>query len=477
MMRILWVEDDRNFVDGLRPRIEAIGRVQVRVAEGRDEALLILDDTANLFVDLVVLDLKLPVSANNPDVAVDHGEAVFARVQQQAPGVPIVLLTASSVEQFARKLVQKVRQEDVWGADSTMPTIELFMKTDLPEFLEHLKALYARLEVTNAIDITPQEVELSAIERRTIKIFTRKRGGKTCLVSRLSGGLSDSRVLRVQVRDAYGALQIDAAAKLGLLPSVDDESRRFDSHLLRLHPGSYAAKVDTVRFGAVNSGGVFYNLLNGYNRCLFDLLKDKDVATALMPAVRELLAPWRQQVPSAPVQIAQIRRRLLRDGDLADIQRKYGILWVTEIEAKSVQCRTACIHGDLHGGNLLLKGTTDPMLIDFGDVGPGAISIDPVTLELCLFFHPQFAEVGKGWVEGLELDQWPAVDRYAAKHPRAKFISACRGWAHEVAGGTREVLASAYSYLMRQLKYDNTDKDLAMRLLESVKTAVYASFD
>jgi len=56
-------------------------------------------------------------------------------------------------------------------------------------------------------------------------------------------------------------------------------------------------------------------------------------------------------------------------------------------------------------------------------------------------------------------------------------VKACRAWAHEVAAGGREVLASAYAYLVRQLKYPDTDKLLAQRLLESVKNAIYATYD
>jgi hypothetical protein len=53
----------------------------------------------------------------------------------------------------------------------------------------------------------------------------------------------------------------------------------------------------------------------------------------------------------------------------------------------------------------------------------------------------------------------------------------CRAWAHEVAASGREVLASAYAYLVRQLKYPDTNKVLAQRLLQSVKKAFYATYE
>jgi CheY-like chemotaxis protein len=477
-MRILLVEDDRDFVDGIKPRLEAIGNVVVTVAESRDAAFGILDNLPNVFLDIIVLDLMLPTSNGLFDAFVEHGQAVFSRAVQCAPGVPIILLTGSSFEQFARKLLRTARQEDVWGEGQNISTVDIFAKTDVLEFLDHMKALYPVLQATNDIEVDTgvQTLTLTSVEKRTLRIFTRKRAGTTCVVSSLNGGLSASRVLRVKVHDHAGALQMDAAAKLGLLGVVDDESSRF-TNLDRLAPGSHPAKVEVIKFGAINSGGVFYNLLNGYETSLFGQLEQGDVDPSLVPAIKGLFAPWRQGVPTANVTIAAIRRKLLSDADLARVQSTYGLIWIPEIEAKTIQARTCCIHGDLHGGNLLLSTSGQPMLIDFGDVGPGTISLDPITLELCLYFHPQFAPLSAAWLPTLDADNWHVLDQYAASMPRPQFIKDCRAWAHDVAASSREVLASAYAYLVRQLKYPDTDKALAQRLLEAVKKAIYATYE
>jgi CheY-like chemotaxis protein len=476
-MRILLVEDDRGFIDGLKPRLEALGNVHVTVAENRDAALGALDLTPTNLVDLIVLDLALPPSATSFVASVDHGEAVFARALQAAPGAPIYLLTGSSYEQFARKLLRSARQEDVWGDGQTMPTIEVFPKSDLPEFLDHMKALNSRILATNSVDVTTgvHTLTLSVLERRTIKIFARKRLGTTCTVSSLNGGLSGSRVLRVKVYDGSGALQIDAATKLGPLSVIDDEHQRFQN-LLRLNPGSYPACVEVIRFGAVNSGGVFYNLLNDYNSSVFDRIRNSDVDRSFVPAIRELMRPWSQGVPTVTTRIAEIRRRCLADDELDKLRAAHGLIWVPEIEAKTVQARICCIHGDLHGGNLLLSGKEAPMLIDFGDVGPGAISLDPITLELSLFFHPDFASTSSAWAKDLNAASWASLDEYASTMPRPQFVRGCREWAHEAAGSGREVLASAYAYLIRQLKFPDTNKELALRLLESIRVAIYATY-
>jgi len=40
------------------------------------------------------------------------------------------------------------------------------------------------------------------------------------------------------------------------------------------------------------------------------------------------------------------------------------------------------VHGDLHGGNILISANDGSVLIDYGDVQHSAVSYDPVSLEL-----------------------------------------------------------------------------------------------
>jgi hypothetical protein len=47
-----------------------------------------------------------------------------------------------------------------------------------------------------------------------------------------------------------------------------------------------------------------------------------------------------------------------------------------------------------------------------------------------------------------------------------RFIGACREWALEAAAGEEEMLASAYSYVLRQRKYPDTDVERSMALAE-----------
>jgi hypothetical protein len=76
---------------------------------------------------------------------------------------------------------------------------------------------------------------------------------------------------------------------------------------------------------------------------------------------------------------------------------------------------------------------------------------------------------GCGWPSEEHVTNWGNLDHYLDGCPASHFIRECRGWAHIIAAGKREIAASAYSYLIRQLKYSDTDKEVALALLNSVK--------
>ena len=101
--------------------------------------------------------------------------------------------------------------------------------------------------------------------------------------------------------------------------------------------------------------------------------------------------------------------------------------------------------------------------------GTGQPAVNPVMLELSLLFHPQRLDMG-GWPSIEQARQWGSLEAYLDGCPAAEFIRECRGWAARVSAGNREIAASAYSYLVRQLKYDDTNKDLALALLQGVKS-------
>ena len=95
--------------------------------------------------------------------------------------------------------------------------------------------------------------------------------------------------------------------------------------------------------------------------------------------------------------------------------------------------------------------------------------MDPITLELSLLFHPDSPGAGGAWPTLQDAHVWGDLDAYVACCPFAQFVRECRSWALRAAAGKREVAASAYAYLVRQLKYRDTRKELALALLGGVR--------
>jgi len=107
------------------------------------------------------------------------------------------------------------------------------------------------------------------------------------------------------------------------------------------------------------------------------------------------------------------------------------------------------------------------MLIDFGDTGLSFASADPVTLELSTVFHTRHSTLPPGWpVEG-DMEEWPNLQKFIQNCQFGEFITACREWASAEAGSPEEVVAVAYAYAARQLKYLDTDKAMARALIRS----------
>lgn len=72
------------------------------------------------------------------------------------------------------------------------------------------------------------------------------------------------------------------------------------------------------------------------------------------------------------------------------------------------------------------------------------------------------------WPSEAQAEAWPDANAFAAGAPFEAYLRACRERAVAMAGSPQEVLAVGYAYALRQLKYDDTDKDLARRLSAAV---------
>ena len=217
----------------------------------------------------------------------------------------------------------------------------------------------------------------------------------------------------------------------------------------RLDPAATPRKLATLDFGAGALAGIFYGLAEGFDSSAFDMARHQDgQSSRVIKSIEAATRRWTKGVSETRRTIREIRQSMLSDDDLNGVLQKYPINWAVDFEASQIQTRWACIHGDLHGSNVLISTNgLSAVLIDYGDVRDGPASLDPVTLELSLLFHPQGLGTGE-WPSLERARQWGSIGDYLEGCPAAEFIYECREWAGRVAAGNREIAASAYSYLI-----------------------------
>ena len=195
----------------------------------------------------------------------------------------------------------------------------------------------------------------------------------------------------------------------------------------------------------------------------------------IVTQLQHIFSRWQEGVGATKRTVKAIRQQLLPDDIAATTLINQYSIDIGDIEEREIAVKWPCIHGDLHGANVLVDDHNNAMVIDFGDVGPGPAALDPVTLELSLFFHPD-ALPENAVVQPAVAQGWANLDGYAEQFAAKEFIRSCRQWAHAVAAGDREVFACCYAYALRQLKYQDTNKDIAIALVRASLEALKASF-
>ena len=471
---VLAVEDNEDFVDELHTIIANLPiTVEVRVAGSRDDAFDMLEEG---FLDLVVLDLKIPTLSGALDAHPEHGHAVFNRIRKVAPGTPIFVLTGSPAEDFLSDLVLRNQQQiDIWSEGRKSGTIFFLKKYDIDKCPEILMPVAQAIAGLSEVEVQRNGLDLCLAEDRLIRIFSKKFKGMRCVASELGGGRSGARVFRLFVTNSQGAQVVNAVAKISTHSDVRREGDCYDNFVVRLDPAATPRKLATLEFGAHKLAGVFFGLADGFDQSAFDIAgSSPDRSKMVVNSVKTATAGWVTGVPETRKEIGQLRRRALSDESLNQIRYEFDLDWIDDFENREIQACWACSHGDLHGGNVLVSADS-VALIDYADVGDGPASLDPITLELSLLFHPDAPCMGSAWPSTEQAKAWGDLEVYIEDCPFPQFIQECREWAVSVGAGNREIAASAYSYLVRQLKYADTNKALALSLLDGVRSFYDAS--
>lgn len=474
-MHVLFVEDNKTFADTMESSLRKLAGVDVTLAMSRDSALAAL---GNRFFDIIVLDLAIPTEDDALDIAPEHGQAVFYEARRLCPGTPVYILTGSEPDEFALGLARYGNQVDLWGTGQPVASIVYHAKERADRLLDDLRLLASEIAVTDAvtIDTRGRNIELTPEYKRILRVFSRLHGGVSCLIQRVGGGLSNARTLRVTVKDDQARVRLLCIAKLGDAEVVQREGEAFEQHVKLLRIGAATPLLKHIHLGLRGFAGIFYTLAEGYDETLFDVVaKRPETMVSLVEAAKSGMERWSGAGIVRTVKVREIRRRLLNDDALDILRLRFDIQIIDALEELEVRARVACIHGDLHGGNILVSSKGEPVLIDFGDVGPGFTCLDPVTLELSVVFHPDGHNLNIAHKLLPKINEWPNIEAYAVDNPLASMIDACRDWAHDQGGSDDAVLAAGYAFAIRQLKYDTVDPDITLNLIESIASRLLNS--
>lgn len=471
-MRVLLVEDNAGFAGEIEIAVRAIHDCELAWVISRDDALA---QIAREPFDLVILDRRIPTANGVLDDHQEHGWLVFQFIRSERPGTPVWFLTGTEDADFAAEINNEYgRVEDILGRNEPEQMYRVFWKKSIVDCVRRIREFATHCADLDRIAIRPDAgvTELKPEEERVLRMFGRMFHGTVIDLTSFNGGFSRSRVLKVVVRDAENLSLIAAAAKVSPLPDISDEADRYRNYISRLTPGAFPQLTVKIECGAGNFGGLFYGMVGDANvESLFQRIASNGDGLAAVPALLHgIEEPWYGAKRLENVQVAQIRRRLIGDAALHEAREQLDGIDIGPVEACSVRAAHCSQHGDLHCANVVFGQDDRAMLIDFGDAGPSFAALDPVTLELSTIFHTQHAALPPGWPTEAAMGDWVTVEHFARDCAFASFIGACREWAMDVAASPEEVVAAAYAYAMRQLKYGDTNKVLARALIRACIT-------
>ncbi|VTQ56822.1 Uncharacterised protein [Stenotrophomonas maltophilia] len=418
--------------------------------------------------DLYVLDLKIPSRSNSLDAKAENGQALYGLICKESPGTPIRVLTSSEPGKFLRKLVSFGEMLDIWGSGDEIPLIGYFDKEEATELIDQIREYSGIIAATDSIPLNSRgiKLDLSQTQQRAIRSFVRSVGGTSCDLRKLAG-LSGSVVMRIVVKDSKGRTLSEVVGKIGNRLKVEREITAYNGHVKNLKIGLFAHIVSQQNKGLHQASSVFYRLADSYDRTFFEVAnEDPKLAAKVVSEVRKGLETWSNAREQVNVKVQEIRSSLIQDNIFKPTAIKTSLQSHEVIEDNEIAATRSCCHGDLHGANILVANNGSAVIIDYGDVGSSFSCLDPITLELSLIFHPDASEISSELSPLLH--NWGRQDLYTEGNRFKPLIDACRDWAYDVAGGDLAVLAVAYSFVARQLKFDTVDKSVTVALATSL---------
>ena len=463
-MRVLLIEDEQLTVDQIVGYLEAECQAVVKVARSRDSAIAALNGDDDF--DLIVCDIRIPTQDGSLDVQEQHGLRVHDEAKTKHPGTFRRFFSGyARLDNVGRRLSEGASL-DVLGTGEIQALVEVYPKEKQPEFLQWTRKLSRDLKELNTIDIIGTSPHLNEFEARTLRIYAKRLQGSLILTENL-GGLSGATVLKARILDNSEAPVGLVVAKVHRRHRIEDELQRYQQYVAPLRPvGTFAPLADKILYGCGRFGAAFYTLAaNGYS----DLFKlsTTDISRALNAVLhlRDSYEKWSSQGTESPTTIGELRALYINDTQLAAWLKHLNADRIKSAERLDISLTENVQHGDLHGHNVLVDDRGRPLIIDYGNIGSHPAALDPVTLELSFVFHADRPELGE-WPSVDHASHWFDLNRYTRNSPIRDIVRACREWA-STAATEQQLAAVVYAHAMRQLKYDDTRKRIALAMADA----------
>ena len=468
MVRVLCIEDEvasRKEVELIAGECGTAVDLQFVDCAAAAEAALGLQ-----FYDFVVLDLRIPIASGSLEVDAKHGMAVLAKARELCPGTPILVFTGSPAEEanehFRAILQSGAQQADVWYCGAQIPTIDYLRKSKLPDFAEQFGVIAAAVAGLADIENRGTPINVSEQDDKLLRILVRHREGASFQAEKVGIGLSGADVFKVSLSDERGVGRGSFFLKISGHETIKTEVGNNDRHVSRLEGGATPRLVGAYLWGGGDRAAVAYSIAPG-DRTAFELAADPS-CNDMLEALWSFLHPLQEGVKEGPSNVEAIICGDISQEQMAALIDEYKLNDLAAILPRKVQCRECVTHGDLHGFNILVDDQNRPTVIDLGDFGERPAPFDWLTLELSLIFHMQAPARDTEWPTIEQCKSWGDIDKYTEGCPFADFVGKCRELSTRSEAGPRETAACAIAYLVRQLRYEDTDKARALALLEGI---------
>jgi CheY-like chemotaxis protein len=465
-MKLLVVEDKIEEAKVLQESVQDVDNIQAHFAISRDSALVKINSDE---FDLVILDLQIPPNDGSLAAHVDHGMMVLETLQQIQPWSAVYFFSAFGTVTRVRDILDRNRQEDIFGSGDPQSMIRFIEKSELTECTNAIKAYAAMLSELEKIVYEGSDINsLSNEHIRLLKLFARGLKGTKVNAEILTGGKSATKTMKILVRDECDSVKSVAVAKLGKSLKVKDELDGFKEHVSPILPvGSFAHHISSINVGARSYGGNFFGLANQYPSNVYQVLAtDEALACKVVSKLSEYEANWLKNAPSKHFSVASLRNFFMPDDKFAPYRSLFDTDWLTKMEAKEFELTWCPQHGDLHGFNVLVDDSSTPLLIDYVETRQAPAALDPIVLELSIWFHPDALFMRQHFAPDFE--KWSDLANYKHTTGYPNFTNECRQWSF---GGSKNdaigACVTAFAFCCKQLKYMDADKRIATKIAVS----------